>query len=198
MRAPLLPLLFGLRALLAHEFKPCSSVDHLHISSLQVKPDEPVPGEPVSVLVNVLPDVQIAQASIHIRVELFGVPVPGADLTLDLCKVHSCPIPANKNASVDITYSISKLVPSGIMPTILVNMTNTSKPPQSQLGCFQFEVSIADLLLGNKSNELPSTISISGPRMSSPPDTSMPIVGELATSSSTTPRLTSFPGTVKQ
>eukprot|EP00967_Tisochrysis_lutea_P065004 scaffold84403_cov36-Tisochrysis_lutea.AAC.2 len=33
--------------------------------------------------------------------------------------------------------AVSKLVPSGIMPTILVNMTNTSKPPQSQLGCFQ-------------------------------------------------------------
>jgi len=49
----------------------------LHVSSLSVTPNEPEPGSPVSVLIGMVPDISITDASIHVNVELFGVAVPG-------------------------------------------------------------------------------------------------------------------------
>jgi hypothetical protein len=96
-------------------------------------PDEPEPGSPVSVLIDMVPDVSITDAHIRVNVELFGVTVPGgahayrhphrratshpraalkvsaprhaACLTLDLCKIHACPVAAKKSARLGFNYS---------------------------------------------------------------------------------------------
>lgn len=132
-------LLAAQSLLLAHSFKTCTKADHVHASHLILVPDEPVPGKDVHVNVSVKPDLVVTGGTVGIQASLFGVAVPGGGKDYTICHVTKCPVTAGKNATVTLSYPLSKLIPSGIRPTLRVDVKDGSG---KEIGCLEFDVTI--------------------------------------------------------
>lgn len=128
----------------AHAFSTCGPPSaQLHLQTIQLQPDPPVAGKPLSVLLNGHTDSAITAGSVELSVGVYGITI--ATHSFNLCSdvVASCPVAANSTFLGNITYTIPTEAPAGIDLAAMVTLKDAKN---QELACVKLDVTIGSKL----------------------------------------------------
>jgi hypothetical protein len=125
------------RSVTGHAFKQCGSADHLHISTLTLTPDKPIPGQNLEVEFSGTTDESVAAGSVALKVSVLGITI--ATISFDICKDLGITCPVNGAFTAKINYEIPSAAPAGIQASAKVEVTDGSG---AELDCIDIGITI--------------------------------------------------------